>query len=59
MKLSTHIAGERREGAAAKGLSQKPKSVILIAAKELRFAAINRQILRCAQNDILRFGIGP
>ena len=42
----------------AKDLSQKPKSVILSVAKDLRFAAINRQILRFAQNDILGFGIG-
>ena len=36
-----------------KELSEKPKSVILSVAKDLRFAAINRQILRFAQNDIL------
>ena len=49
-----HIKKKRN----TKDLSQQPKSVILSVAKDLRFAAINRQILRFAQNDILGFRIG-
>ena len=34
-----------------------PQSFILSVVKNLCFAAINRQILRSAQNGILRFGM--